>query len=388
MLQAFFNGLAGLFSFSQGLNNVSDNVSNMNTPGFRGSDTFYRSVSGDGEDGLGSRVAGTEVRTKAGDNRQTSNTNDAAISGNGYFVLKDAKGEYAYTRAGQFAVDQNGYLVESVSQSRVQQMSSSGTLQDIKVTANQTLAPIATTSVQMSGALARSGTTEGTDTLSSIVVYDAAGTKHTLTMVLNPQSSPSNSWSVSISDEQGLLQTGTIAFGSDGTPMAGFNQITLALRDGAQQITFDFGTPGSFNLASQVASAANHTLTAKVVDGSPSSSLSSFGYDAKGVIQLQYANGQTRDGAQLALASFNDATQLIASNSLYRTPPNMKAEYGVAGTRQFGDIQGGYLEGSNVDLSQEFGDILIIQRGYQASSRVMTVSNELLEQLYNGTKEG
>ena len=83
MLQAFFNGLSGLFSFSKGLDNVSNNVSNMNTPGFRGSDTFYRSVGGQDGRGLGSSVAGTEMRTKPGDPRQTGNQTDLAISGAG-----------------------------------------------------------------------------------------------------------------------------------------------------------------------------------------------------------------------------------------------------------------------------------------------------------------
>lgn len=126
MLQAFFNGLSGLFSFSKGLDNVSNNVSNMNTPGYRGSDTFYRSVNGQGGEGIGAKVAGTEVRVKPGEARQTGNSMNAAVDGNGYFVLRDENGNFFYTRAGQFQVDKDGYLVDSVSQRRVAGMSASG----------------------------------------------------------------------------------------------------------------------------------------------------------------------------------------------------------------------------------------------------------------------
>src|SRR3989338_4305570 len=112
MLQAFFNGLSGLFAFSKGLDNVSNNVSNMNTPGFRGSDTFYRSVSGQDVQGLGAGETGTEFRTKPGDPRQTGSLTDLAISGAGYFVLRDGSDEVFYTRSGQFQINADGYLVD------------------------------------------------------------------------------------------------------------------------------------------------------------------------------------------------------------------------------------------------------------------------------------
>ncbi len=88
MMQSFFNGLSGLLTFSQGLKNTSNNVSNMNTPGFRGSDTFYRSVNGEGDQGLGADVAGTSIRSDQGEIRQTGNDTDIAINGSGFFVLR------------------------------------------------------------------------------------------------------------------------------------------------------------------------------------------------------------------------------------------------------------------------------------------------------------
>ncbi|NWB46419.1 flagellar basal-body rod protein FlgF [Pseudomonas gingeri] len=392
MLQAFFNGMSGLFSFSKGLDNVSNNVANMNTPGYRGNDTFYRAVNGQDGQSFGSGIAGTEVRIKPGENRQTGNNTNVAVNGAGYFVLRDEHGGLSYTRAGQFQVDKDGYLVDTISQRRVAGIDSAGNLRDINIAAQRTLPPQATTRIEMVGALARSGPTDSTHQINSIQVFDGSGASHTLSIKFEPQATPANSWKVTVSDASGTqLQTGTIAFGPDGSPLAGSNTLSVPLTANGvtQNILLDFGTPGSFNLASQVASGPSHTLGARVVDGSAISGLNTFTFDETGTIKFTYANGEKRDGSQLALADFADESALIAgANSLYHTPSSMQAQFGRAGEKQFGRIQGGYLELSNVDLAQEFGDILIIQRGYQASSRVMTVSNEMLEQLYNGTRGG
>jgi len=389
MLQAFFNGLSGLFAFSKGLDNVSNNVSNMNTPGFRGSDTFYRSVSGQNGQGLGAEVAGTEVRTKAGDPKQTGNATDLAINGGGYFVLRDGSGENFYTRSGQFQINADGYLVDTVTQKRVAGLTAGGALVDININDQNTLPPKPTTRIEMVGTLARTGPTDPSYQISSVQVYDAKGDTHAVSLKFAQQSTPADSWLVTVSDSAGtVLGTGTIAFGLDGSPASGSNTLSFNLVAG-QSITLDFGTPGSFNLAYQVASASSHTLQAKVSDGSALAGLSTIGFDEKGVLKLTYSNGEKRDGQQVALANFTDNTALVVGeDSLYRAPATLRASYGRPAEGPFGRIQGGYVELSNVDLSQEFGDILIIQRGYQASSRVMTVSNEMLEQLYNGTRGG
>src|SRR6478736_110832 len=110
MFQALFNSLSGLFSFSRSLNTVSNNVANMNTPGFRGSDAFFSNING----GRGSRIAGEGLRTKAGDIRQTGNSTDLAVDGDGYFILRDTDGNFFYTRAGQFRFNDQGVLVDTV----------------------------------------------------------------------------------------------------------------------------------------------------------------------------------------------------------------------------------------------------------------------------------
>lgn len=391
-MQAFFNGLSGLLAFSKGLDNVSNNVSNMNTPGYRGSDTFFRSVSDPSGEGYGADVAGTEVRIAPGETRQTGNSTDLAINGAGYFVLRNAEDEYFYTRAGQFQVDQDGYLIDSVSGLKVAGMDASGNLTNINIQAQRTLPPMPTTKVEMVGSLARSGPTDTEHTIQSVKVFDTTGVQQTLSVTFSPQSLPLNSWQVEIKDSTGnVIHTGEVVFGIDGSPQAGSNTIsfTLATNGTNQTITLDFGQPGSFNLAYQVSSGPSHSLSARVTDGAAIAGLTGFSFDEKGIVKFNYSNGEKRDGGQVALADFPDETLLLqGKHSLYQTPSTMKPTFGRAAEAQFGRIQGGYIELSNVDLAQEFGDILIIQRGYQASSRVMTVSNEMLEQLYNTTRGG
>lgn len=385
-MQAFFNGMSGLLAFSKGLDNVSNNVSNMNTPGYRGSDTFFRSVG----DGYGADMTSSSIRTTAGETRQTGNATDVAIEGAGFFTVRSEAGDFFYTRAGQFQIDQAGYLVDAVSKMRVQGIDASGELREINIKDQRALPPIATTRVDLFGSLARSGPQELSHTVQSVLVYDQAGAQQAIKLTFTPLDAPANSWQVEVTDSTGVvLQTGTITFNPNGSPAAGSNTLVFKLADGAPDITLNFGEPDSFNQSYQVGSGVSHTLSARVVDGSPVSGLTGLSFDDKGVVKLTYGNGEKRDGGQLALADFADVTVLqLSTNSMYRAPADLRPVFGHASHGQFGSIKGGYIELSNVELAQEFGDILIIQRGYQASSRVMTVSNEMLEQLYNSTRGG
>jgi flagellar hook protein FlgE len=389
MMQSFLNGLSGLLTFSRGLKNVSNNVSNMNTPGFRGSDTFYRSVNGEGEQGLGTNVAGTSLRTGQGEFRQTGNSTDAAIDGAGFFVLRDDKGGQFYSRAGQFKLNDKSVLIDSVTGYHVQGILASGSLADINIESARTLPPTPTTKVDFAGNLVSTATTHSV-TVNN--VYDKTGAKVTLTVNFTNQAPATpNGWSLSVLDASGAtIGSGSIRFSTDGSPMAGFNTliISLASNGQTQDITFNFGDPGSFSKATQFLGATS-TLGATVIDGSALAGLVSYSFDEQGVLRFEYSNGEKRDGPQLALADFSDETQLShVAGSLYTPPDAMKPVLGHAGAGPFGKIVGGNIELSNIDLAQEFGDILIIQRGYQASSRVMTVANEMLEQLYGGGSRG
>jgi flagellar hook protein FlgE len=390
IMQALYNSVSGLFSFSQSLDTISNNISNMNTPGFRGSDSFFENVMDDD----GTEIAGTGVDTSEGQIEQTSTPTDVAIQGQGLFILKDSQGNLYYTRSGQFEFNSSGELVDSVNQYFVQGYSPSGSYGNINISSLQTLPAAATTTVNMVGNIE---TNSSPDTISNVTIYDAQGTAHVLTVTLSTANSTATSaasgpttWNVAITDaNNNTLGSGQITFSSGGAPEAGANEVTMSTSLGGkmQNVVFNFGTPGSLSGATGI-SGTTTSLAAQVQDGHGVIGISSQSFDTNGVLQLTYANGTTNAGPQLALASFPDegSLQEIQGN-LYLPPADQTVQMGRPGQNIFGQIEGSSLEMSNVNLTQELADMIVIQRGYQASSRVMTVSSDMLQQLYDSTRD-
>jgi flagellar hook protein FlgE len=392
IMQALYNSVSGLFSFSQSLDTISNNVSNMNTPGFRGSDSFFENVMDDD----GTEIAGTGIDTSEGQIEQTSTDTDVAIQGQGLFILKDSEGNLYYTRSGQFQFNSSGDLVDSTNGYYVQGYSPTGSYGNINISNLQTLPAAATTTVNMVGNIV---TSSSPDTISNVTIYDAQGTAHVLTVTLTSASSSSSTtpttpgsttWNVAITDSSGdTLGSGQISFDQTGAPEAGANQVTMTATLGgqSQNVVFNFGTPGGLSGATAI-SGDTTTLAAQVQDGHGVIGVSSEAFDTNGVLQLTYANGTTNAGPQLALASFADESSLQQiQGNLYLPPANQTVQVGRPGQNVFGQIEGSSLEMSNVDLTQELADMIVIQRGYQASSRVMTVASDMLQQLYDSTRD-
>lgn len=384
MFQALFNSLSGLFSFSRSLDTVSNNVANMNTPGFRGSDSFFENVNGE----HGTRITGQGLRTTAGDLRQTGTSTDVAMDGAGFFVLRDSNGALHYTRAGQFLFDDKGFLIDSVSRFQVMAIDADGNLSPVSLEDHRTIPAQVTTKVTLSGNLAPDSATHE---IGGVTIYDANGKSHALKIKFTKNDDPLfRGFLVSVTDSLGAeVGTGEVRFSVSGTLEPGYNQITLDLAyDGIEQdVVLDFGTPGVFQGTTSLS--IGNSISATVVDGRPVLGITLLSFDSKGVLQLTYSATEKKQGQQLALASFfSESTLSLSSGRLISDADAQRSELGRAGGGVFGKIQGGSLEMSNIDLTQEFADMLIIQRGYQASSRVMTVSNEMIEQLYNSTRGG
>jgi len=386
VFQALFNSLSGLFSFSRSLNTISNNVSNMNTPGFRGSDTFFSNING----GRGSLIAGEGMRTDAGDIRQTGNATDLAVDGAGYFILRDSDGDLHYTRAGQFRFNEDGLLIDTVTEYEVMGMDASGNLISVDMDSYRSLAAQPTTKVTFRGNISPNAGT--TATVNTITVFDAAGISHTLSATLTRNTATPGSFTVAITDAGGTpvtLSSNEIRFDINGTPQTGFNEITgtLTSAGGSQTVTFNFGTAGGVDGLMSANQPTN--VSAAVEDGHGVLGVSSYKFDDKGILQLIYSQTEKRQGPQIALALLpNESALHMSGGRLISGTTVVERELGRPGEPRFGRIQGGSLEMSNVDLTQEFADMIIIQRGYQASSRVMTVSNEMIEQLYNSTRGG
>lgn len=386
MFQSFFTGLSGMFSFSKSLDNVSNNIANMNTPGFRGTNTFLQSVSSDGDQGVGTKVQGTSSRLESGEIRQTGSSTDLAIAGKGMFILRDQGGELFYTRAGQFAIGSENILLDNNTGMEVMSISESGNLERVDVTDSRILPAEATTQIDFRGNLSSS---DNEFEVSPVTVIDAGGDSHNLTLEFENPATSTDTWNISVLNSDGdILVSDEIQFDATGAPLAGFNTFDADLELGGeiQTVSFNFGEPGSFSGATQL-SGSSSSLGVGEIDGNGVLGLARVGFDESGVMELQYSNGTTLEGPQIALANFdNDSSLSSVSGSLYRSNTNSTPDYGRPTEGALGSIEAGSIELSNVDLTQEFADMMIIQRGYQASSRAMSVANELLEQLYNTTR--
>jgi len=383
IMQALYNSVSGLFGFSNSLNTISNNISNMNTPGYRGQESFFENLM----DGDGTRVAGTGRNLSEGQIAQSSTYTNVAINGEGLFILRDGQGATYYTRSGQFEFDSSGLLVDSVNKYVVQGYDSSGVLGGMDITALKTLPAEATTAVNLAGNIAPS---DPSSSVGTVTIFDSQGTAHTFSVTLtNNTAVTPGSWLVSITDETGTsVGNGEIRFSTSGTLQAGYNSVTAtaSLAGAPQSIAFNFGTAGGLSGTTSFAGTASN-LSASVADGHAVVGLSSASFDADGALQLKYSDGENKAGPQLALASFADESSLkMIQGNLYQQPQNQVAHVGRPNTMTLGQVEGSSLEMSNVDLTQELADMIVIQRGYQASSRVMTVSSDMLQQLYDSTR--
>jgi len=373
-----------MFSYSKSLDNVSNNIANMNTPGYRGNDAFMRSVGG--EQGYGTSLEDIGARQQAGEIRQTGNQTDLAVVGEGYFIVQDESGENYYTRAGQFKFNEDSQLVDALSGYQVMALTEGGDLEGFSIADQRVLPPEATSEITFAGNLSSSSTDFESE---AFEIFSADGEMHELRIRLTNNSAVLlNSWSGELVDASDtVIDTFELRFNVDGSPQTDFNAYTGAVTLGAdpQDLTISFGEAGGFEGVTHF-SGSTSTLASAVEDGHGALGIANLSFDGEGIIQLQYTNGDDVAGQQVALASFYDQSELISvDGSVFKARPAQDISLGVAQSEQFGVIRDKSIELSNVDLTQEFADILIIQRGYQASSKVMGVANELIEQLYNST---
>jgi flagellar hook protein FlgE len=384
MTQAHFNGVSGLIAFSAQLNNVSQNISNMNTPGFKGKDSFLKDVESNNGQGLGVSYGGVGVRTKNGDSKQTGNQTDLYINGKGYFILQDAKQDLYYSRAGQFKFDDKGKLVDQSGQFHVMGLDGQK-LVELSIDNYLSLPPTPSSTLDINGTLSSAETTAYK--VADVGVYDSMGSLRKLTFSFEKQAGSTTTgtkWSYTIIDDKNkTLSTGVISFTLAGTVQDKLTDIELNFDEGKQKLKLDLS-------GVSVVSVGTSSLQATANDGGPRAGIIGYNFGEDGILEVSYNNGQKKKTEQaVGLANFSDESLLIQDqNAFMRKPENVKVEYSKPDIGYFGKIQGGYIELANIDLAQEFGNILIIQRGYQASSRVMNVANEMLEQLYNSSRGG
>lgn len=390
MLDSIYIGMSGLSSFTHGLRVISNNVTNLNTPGYKGaklqfSDVYYPSAdqgAGQGLDwrsGRGVTTLGTSLNFKQGDIQQTGNDLDVAVDGDGFFVLKSKDGETRYTKAGQFQLDDQGFLVNRTDGAYVQGLSSAGTLSDISLVGLRNMTPKATGTIKFNGNLSTTATADVV--LDPVKVLDASGTEHLLKMTLkNTNGTTPGSWQVTLTDGGLTVGSGTFRFTPAGQVMPGFGSfsVTYVPAGGAAQLLNFELTPDATSLSMGTSS----TFAVASSDGFSSGSLSKVSFDQAGTVVLTYTNGQSNKKQTLALAQFVTNNVLIpVGNNQFRVEDSRNVHYATS-AKGFGTIKAGSIEVSNVDISQAFSELIITQRGYQAASHVVSTANEMIQQLF------
>jgi flagellar hook protein FlgE len=384
--------MTGLLGYSRGLRVIANNTANLNTPGFKGStlqfaDLFYTggnlggAAMGQNQDqlGFGLNTTGTAMSFKQGELRPTGNDLDMGVDGQGLFVLQDAEGSISYTRAGQFKFGPDGVLVDRGSGAKVMGLDASGEFVQITVAGRMTDPGKPTSRVKFTGNLSSTATEQ---TVNGVKVVDAAGAEHVLSLKLtNTNAATPGSWKVDISEGGTVVGSGQIAF-VDGKPRAGAGVLTFSYTPAGNSpfaVALDFGTDVTSFAAGNLS-----TLAMASQDGVGPGAMSGASFNDDGVLVMGYSNGQTGKGARLALARFDspDAARAVGDNRF--EPVDAQAWHlGVAGEGAFGAVQSGVVEISNVDLSQEFSDLVVMQRGYQASSQLISTANDMLQELFS-----
>lgn len=389
MFESIYVGLTGLDTYSRGLNVISNNVANLNTAGFKGSqlqfaDLYYKDAgaglgSGGGRQQIGGGVgsAGTFLNFSQGEARRTGNDLDVMIDGLGFFVLRQDSAQ-SYTRAGQFEFDREGFLVDKTTGARVAGVQD-GQLHDISIMGLRASPPKASTSVKFSGNLSTGATQH---VVSPVTLFDANGAATPVRLVFeNTNAVTPRSWKVTATNSAGqAVGSGELRFQVGGAPQIGFDsvQLTLTSAQGLPlAVTLDFSME-----TTSVAGGTTSSLAVASQDGYGAGSLVKASFDAEGFFVTSYSNGQTEKHGRLALATFSNLDGLEqAGNNRFVQRFGEAPEIGHPGDQAFGKVTGGSIESSNVDLSQQFSEMIITQRGYQAASQVITTTNEMIQQL-------
>jgi flagellar hook protein FlgE len=405
MLRSLFTGVTGLRSHSQWLDVIGNNIANVDTVGYKNAgvtfqDLLSQTIQGEvrpssGQGGVSVKQVGLGVTLGSirnffnqGALQQTGNPTDLAVQGDGFFVLSSGA-DTLYSRAGAFALDANGRLVDSVTGYRVQ-----GASGNVTIAPGSTVAGTATTTEYFKGNLDASVADGGTYAM-TFPVYDSLGTSRTITLTFTKNfAAASGRWDWAATESDANITslggaTGSLIFNTSGAISSGATApltVNYAAAAGAatpQVVTLDFGSAS--NTTPMTGFAGSSTATLASQNGVASGSLQSFTIGPDGSVTGFYSNGTNQVLTTLRLASFaNPGGLLKAGANLYKETGNSGTpSLGNPGTGGRGTIASGNLEMSNVDLAQEFTNLIIAQRGFQANTRVITASDEVLQDLVN-----
>jgi flagellar hook protein FlgE len=418
MSTAFSIALSALSANSTAVNVIANNLANLDTTGFKESEVSFQELVnqalGTQQTAPGFGVSPATVTQVFSQGAVTSSTGpyDAAISGNGFFVVNNpATNQQLYTRDGNFQVNSQGELITSSGQTVQGWTSTAGTLNTSGPTGNIFLptgilqSPVATQNFAVPVSLNASDTVSTTTPNYSVPmqVYDSLGQQQDLT--IDFQKTGPGAWTYTVTAPNSSLAspsspsgtttvaTGALTFDSSGnllTPAASAGAIPITvsgLADGAANMSFNWNlydpttaAPSITQYAGQIDSTGN-----AVQDGAPADGITSITMGNGGQINAQYSNGQNVVVAQLALAAIQNPASLATAgnNNFQLSEQTSTPSIGLPNTAGRGSVQGGALESSTVDIATEFTNLIVFQRSYEASAKVVTTADTLSEDTIN-----
>lgn len=430
MMRSMYSGVSGLRIHQTKMDVIGNNIANVNTVGFKSSRVTFAEVfsqtvqgaSGANENlggtnpmqiGLGSTVASIDVNMTEGAAQRTDNPLDLKIEGEGFFVVSDATGN-KFTRAGAFKIDEAGNLVNSDGLNVMGWTTNPDTGEIVKSKVenlqilsmdNMYIEPNKTESITLSGNIDTNDSqlAVGEGVPFSTTIYDSLGYKYTVNFLVT-ENAAANSYDfavTSVTDETGTaiagaaMSTVTLQFDTDGQCIYDETTGTPAFEiSGFPTTMSSFAEPLTVNPAAltMYADDGNTTVEGTSGDknglgaGNEAGAISGYEVGSDGKIIGLYSNGETKVLGQIAIATFANPTGLQKlGNNLFVTTSNSGEFDGIGTdvTSAGGSFNSGVLEMSNVDLSTEFTEMITTQRGFQANSRIITASDEMLQELVN-----
>ncbi len=423
LFNALNTGITGLGSNGLALSVIGDNISHLNTNGFKGSTAQFQDLvvqklgGGKGELGLGSATGKVRQSFAQGALEGSSRNGDVAIDGKGFFVVSNTDGQDFYSRAGQFQLTTQGFLTD-LTGNRLQGYGVSSPGGELNTSVGDLTIPAdpipgsATTEITLAANLQGDPTrttfhsatpgpatfgalSANSDFTTSMTINDSLGGSHDVTIAF--YETPTGTWEYHAYVDGGeaggtadvplSIGSGTLAFDTDGELDATASTINPAsvtfTGAAAQTIEFDFGQ-GADDTGSMTQFATGGFSVADVQqNGNGSGSLVDFSIGQDGLVSGIYNNGETRTLGQVVLATFRAEGELErVGNNLYAASTlSGEAAIGVAGTGGRGRTQAFAVELSNVDLETEFVRMIKAQKGYQAGARVVSNVDDMLQEL-------
>jgi flagellar hook protein FlgE len=409
MFSSFFSGISGLMANSYSISVVGNNISNVNTIGYKGArasfeDALYESIfgtAGTSQIGRGTALSSVDTLFAQGSFESTSEPTDLAIGGKGFFVVRPPEAgnqQHFYTRAGQFRFDAQGYMTNPAGY-RLQgrpidattglpatvepasmdiQVSQQGTparaTEVIGIALNlQADAPLLTWDA--------ANPSETSNFSSSMTVYDSLGERHVSTVYFCRTGDGAWTWhALEGTTEAG---TGNLTFDPSGKLTGGGGAQPVTFSFNATPIDLYFGPHASNGNTSTTQYASASRVVQQSQDGYQAGTLMSVTISPEGVVEGRYDNGQIISLFQIDLANFNNPWGLNreGGNLFAETLDSGAALVSTPGTSGLGKISPNSLEQSNVDLATEFVKMIIAQRGFQANAKVITTTDEMLADL-------